>query len=61
MAASLKEQIDELLGKLNPGGIFGIDIGSHSIKVCELGGSPQKFKVDKYGSFVLSEAAIIED
>ncbi len=61
MAASLKDQIDELLGKLNPGGVFGIDIGSHSIKVCEISGSPGKFKVDKFGSFVLSEAAIIED
>lgn len=61
MAASLKDQIDELLGKLNPGGIFGIDIGAHSIKVCEIGGSPQKFKVEKFGAFVLSEAAIIED
>jgi type IV pilus assembly protein PilM len=61
LAASLKDQIDELLGKLNPGGIFGIDIGSHSIKVCEISGSPKKFKVDKFGSYVLSEAAIIED
>ena len=61
MAASLKQQLDELLGKLNPGGIFGIDIGAHSIKVCEVSGSPKKFKVDKFGSFVLSEAAIIED
>ncbi len=61
MAASLKDQIDELLGKLNPGGVFGIDIGSHSIKVCEISGSPGKFKVDKFGTFVLSEAAIIED
>ena len=61
MAASLKDQIDELLAKLNPGGVFGIDIGSHSIKVCEISGSPGKFKVDKFGTFVLSEAAIIED
>ncbi len=61
MAASLKDQIDELLGKINPGGVFGIDIGAHSIKVCEISGSPNKFKVDKFGVFVLSEAAIIED
>jgi len=58
---SLKEQFDEILGKLNPGGIFGIDIGAHSIKVCEISGSPKKLKVDKFGTFVLSEAAIIED
>ena len=61
MAASLKEQIDELLGKLNPGSMFGIDIGAHSIKVCEISGTPGKFKVEKFGAFVLSEAAIIED
>jgi type IV pilus assembly protein PilM len=61
LAASLKDQIDELLSKINPGGVFGIDIGSHSIKVCEISGSPGKFKVDKFGTFVLSEAAIIED
>lgn len=61
MAASLKEQLDDLLANLNPGTIFGIDIGSHSIKVCELGGSLGKLKVDKYGEFILSEAAIIED
>ena len=61
MAASLKEQLDDLLAKLNPGGVFGIDIGAHSIKVCEVSGTPGKFKVDKFGTFVLSEAAIIED
>lgn len=61
MAASLKEQFDDLLSKLNPGGIFGVDIGSHSIKVCELGGSLGKCSVEKFGDFVLSEAAIIED
>lgn len=61
MAQSLKEQFDELLGKLNPGTIFGIDIGAHSIKVCELSGSPGKLKVDKFGTFMLSEAALIED
>jgi len=61
LAASLKDQIDEFLGKLNPGGIFGIDIGAHSIKVCEVNGAPKKFKVDKFGTFVLPEAAIIED
>ncbi len=61
LAASLKDQLDEFLSKLNPGSIFGIDIGAHSIKVCEVSGTPGKFKVEKFGSFVLSEAAIIED
>ena len=59
--ASLKEQFDELFGKLNPGGIFGIDIGAHSIKVCEVAGSLGKVRIEKIGAFVLSEAAIIED
>jgi type IV pilus assembly protein PilM len=57
----LKEQIDELIGKLNPGGIVGLDIGAHSIKVCEISGSPGKLKVERFGVFTLSEAAIIED
>lgn len=61
MAASLKEQIDELMGKINPGSVFGVDIGAHSIKVCEVSGSPGKIKIERFGSFMLSEAAIIED
>jgi type IV pilus assembly protein PilM len=61
LAASLKDQLDELLAKLNPGNLFGIDIGAHSIKVCEVSGNSGKFKVEKFGVFVLSEAAIIED
>jgi type IV pilus assembly protein PilM len=58
---SLKEQWDDLIGKLNPGGIIGIDIGAHSIKVCELSGSTSNIKVERFGVFTLSEAAIIED
>lgn len=61
MAASLKNQIDELLGKLSPGTLVGLDIGAHSIKVCELSGSPGKIKIERFGIFTLSEAAIIED
>ncbi|MFP5387326.1 MAG: type IV pilus assembly protein PilM [Bacteriovoracia bacterium] len=58
---SLKEQLDELLGKLNPGTLVGLDIGAHSIKVCEVSGGPGKVKVDRFGIYTLSEAAIIED
>ncbi|WP_408098473.1 type IV pilus assembly protein PilM [Peredibacter sp. HCB2-198] len=58
---SLKEQLDELLGKLNPGTIVGVDIGSHSIKVCELAGSSGKLRLERFGVFTLSEAALIED
>lgn len=61
MAASLKDQIQELMGKLNPGSIVGLDIGAHSIKVCELSGASGKFKLERFGLFQLSEAAIIED
>lgn len=58
---SLKEQFDDLLGKLNPGSIVGLDIGAHSIKVCELGGGLGKLKLDKFAVLTLSEAALIED
>lgn len=61
MAASLKEQIDELMGKLNPGSVVGVDIGAHSIKVCEISGSLGKLKLEKFATFNLSEAALIED
>lgn len=59
--ASLKEQIDDLLGKLNPGSIVGLDIGAHSVKICEVSGGPGKFKIERFGIFQLSEAALIED
>lgn len=49
------------MGKLNPGSVVGVDIGAHSIKVCELSGNPGKFKVERFGAFTLSEAALIED
>lgn len=58
---SLKQQLDELLGKLNPGSTIGLDIGAHSIKVCELSGGIGKLKIERFGIYTLSEAAIIED
>lgn len=58
---SLKEQFEDLFSKISPGGIVGLDIGSHSIKVCEVSGGPGKIKVDKFGVFKLSEATLIED
>ncbi len=61
LAASLKEQFDDLLGKVAPGSVVGVDIGSHSVKVCELSGSVGKFKIERFGIFPLSEAALIED
>jgi type IV pilus assembly protein PilM len=59
--ASLKDQINGLMGQLNPGSVIGLDIGSHSIKVCELAGAPGKLRLEKFGVFTLSEAAMIED
>jgi type IV pilus assembly protein PilM len=61
LAKSLKQQIDDLMGKLSPGVTIGVDIGAHSIKVCELSGGPGKFKIERFGVFTLSEAALIED
>lgn len=61
MAASLVEQFQQLFGTINPGTLFGLDIGAHSIKVCELSGNPGKYKIEKFGVFTLSEAALIED
>jgi type IV pilus assembly protein PilM len=61
LAASLKEQIDDLLSKLNPGTVVGLDIGAHSIKICEVSGGLGKVKVERFGIFTLSEAALIED
>lgn len=58
---SLKDAIDDLMGKVSPGTTIGVDIGAHSIKVCELSGGPGKFKIERFGIFTLSEAALIED
>lgn len=49
------------MGKVSPGVTIGVDIGAHSIKVCELSGTPGKFKIERFGVFTLSEAALIED
>jgi type IV pilus assembly protein PilM len=61
LAKSLRDQIDEIMGSISPGVTVGLDIGAHSIKVCELSGTPGKFKIERFGVFTLSEAALIED
>jgi type IV pilus assembly protein PilM len=58
---SLQEKIQDLMGGFSGGSIIGLDIGSHSIKICEMSGSPGKYKLDKFAVIPLSEAAIIED
>ncbi len=40
---------------------MGLDLGSHSIKVCEVSGSRGKWKLERFAMIPLSEAAIIED
>lgn len=40
---------------------MGLDLGSHSIKVCEMSGSRGKWKLERFAMIPLSEAAIIED
>ncbi len=58
---SLQEKIQELLGGLAPGPAVGLDLGSHSIKICEMSGTKGKLKIERFAIVPLSEAAIIED
>lgn len=58
---SLQEKIQDLMGNISAGPMVGIDLGSHSIKVCEVSGSPGKWRLDKFAIVPLSEAAIIDD
>jgi len=58
---SLQEKIQEMLGGISAGSAMGLDLGSHSIKVCEVSGSRGKWKLDRFAMIPLSEAAIIED
>jgi type IV pilus assembly protein PilM len=59
--ASLQDQLQELMGGFSGGATVGVDLGSHSIKVCEISGTKGKYKLDKFAVIPLSEAAIIED
>lgn len=58
---SLQEKIQELMGGISAGPLMGLDLGSHSLKVCEVSGSRGKWKLEKFAVIPLSEAAIIED
>ncbi len=58
---SLQEKIQEMLGGISTGSAMGLDLGSHSIKVCEVSGSRGKWRLDRFAMIPLSEAAIIED
>lgn len=59
--SGLQEKIQELLGGMSAGPTIGVDIGSHSIKVCEVSGGNGKWSVDRFAIVPLGEAAIIED
>lgn len=58
---SLQEKIQELLGGIAVGPVVGVDLGSHSIKVCEVSGSRGKWRLERFAMIPLSEAAIIDD
>lgn len=58
---SLQERIQELMGGISAGPTIGVDLGSHSIKVCEISGGPGKLHLERFAVVPLSEAAIIED
>lgn len=49
------------MGGLSNGPTVGVDLGSHSIKVCEISGNRGKLKLDRFASITLSEAVIIDD
>lgn len=58
---SFQEKLQDLLGNISTGPVVGVDLGSHSIKVCEISGSAGKWRLDKFAVIPLSEAAIIDD
>ena len=58
---TMQEKIQEILGNISAGPVVGVDLGSHSIKVCEVSGGPGKWRLDKVSVVRLSEAAIMED
>ncbi len=63
--ASALDQIKELLGKLNQinnKNLLGVDIGSNSIKMCELSNPKTNvLKLESFSIIKLSEACLIED
>lgn len=60
--AGLTDKINQFKVNFEKGELIGIDIGLNSIKIALLS-NPKKnqFKLEKYKSILLSEAAIIED
>lgn len=60
--SSLIERYKDLKTAFEKGQLIGVDIGASKIKVCVLSeGKKGRYKIDKYSSRVLSEAAVIED
>lgn len=58
--ASIVDQLNDVISMLNSGSAFGIDIGNHSVKVAEISGSKGKYKLEKFGSYPIPEAALID-
>jgi type IV pilus assembly protein PilM len=58
------DQIKDLISQMQQLGntnVVGLDIGSSSIKVCELSGSKGKYKLQKFGLVKLADDVFIED
>lgn len=56
------DKINEFKVHFEKGSLVGIDIGLSSVKIAVLNEKKKgEYRLDKYGSFPLSEAAIIED
>ena len=55
------EQYKNFMAQFEKGHLVGVDIGLSAIKVAQLSKSKKTYKLDKYVSIPLSEAAIIED
>ncbi len=59
--SSLMKQYKDLMAQFEKGQLVGLDIGLSAVKVAVLSKTKKTFKLDKFASIPLSEAAIIED
>ncbi len=59
--SELKDKLQEIMGGLSTGPTVGVDLGSHSIKVCEISGTEGKLKLERFAAINLGEAVIIDD
>jgi type IV pilus assembly protein PilM len=59
--SELTDKLQEIIGGFSNGPTVGVDLGSHSIKVCEISGGKGKLKLERFAAINLGEAVIIED